>query len=72
MLRPSRVRISSGIAACYLNIHFVLTKPTEAKYPHKYPYNESKKVKLEFPSECPPKMGENRQEFPLVNNGPYD
>jgi hypothetical protein len=50
----------------------LLTQAIEAKYPHKYPYNESKKVKLEFPKECPPKMGENRQEFPLIHNGPYN
>ncbi|KAI1745288.1 hypothetical protein F4680DRAFT_401694 [Xylaria scruposa] len=40
------------------------------KYPHAFDNDDSKGHKLNFPSWCP--ADKNRQEFPLINNGPYD
>jgi hypothetical protein len=51
---------------------FADSSPTEPKYPHSYPFNESKRVKLEFLAECPPRMGDKHQEFPIIHDGPYD
>jgi hypothetical protein len=50
----------------------ILGKPG---YPHKFWSNDSKGNTLVFPDECPEdreNKGENRQSFPLVNNGPYN
>ncbi|KAJ5804124.1 uncharacterized protein N7518_000427 [Penicillium psychrosexuale] len=44
-------------------------KRGEKPYPHKFDHNRSKKVDLHFPAHCS-EHDDNRQEYPLVKNGP--
>ncbi|GJN71073.1 ribonuclease domain-containing protein [Purpureocillium lilacinum] len=43
----------------------------EKKFPHAFDHDDSKGVKLHFPKHCP-ENDKNRQEYPLVKNGPYN
>ncbi|KAJ0341581.1 hypothetical protein KNSL1_011064 [Colletotrichum chrysophilum] len=40
------------------------------QYPHPFPNDDSKGVKLNFPKDCP--ADDSRYEFPLMNGSPYD
>ncbi|OGE49576.1 hypothetical protein PENARI_c020G06992 [Penicillium arizonense] len=56
-------------------VNLGLLNPPETRgaksYPHPFDNDDSKGVKLHFPAHCP-EHDQNRKEYPLVKNGPYN
>ncbi|KAJ0352268.1 hypothetical protein COL154_012598 [Colletotrichum chrysophilum] len=52
------------------NLHLVGETRGRNQYPHPFPNDDSKGVKLNFPKDCP--ADDSRYEFPLMNGSPYD
>ncbi|KAE9569842.1 Guanyl-specific ribonuclease F1 [Colletotrichum fructicola] len=52
------------------NLHLVDETVGRNGYPHSFPNNDSKGVKLNFPKDCP--ADDSRYEFPLKNGSPYN
>lgn len=64
----------------HFSIYFVTWSPNLSRlypnitlgnqYPHPFPNDDYKGVKLNFPKDCP--ADDSRYEFPLMNGSPYD
>jgi hypothetical protein len=60
-----------GIVSAFSVLSGRLTLSLGNQYPHSFPNDDSKGVKLTFPKDCPAN-DDSRYEFPLMNGSPYD